>query len=645
MRTFYKMSAALFAISLLYACSDNKLKDITSGSQTILSYCSDSISSFLKNKATKFLVDNMDAHYSISGEYIDSFYQYMDSIFSLPAQSNTYYRSAYDTAYMHYGERVMTDMLEINDAVQVTTEMLMKYIEDAFDVWNKPWNGKYDFEHFCNYVLPYRIDDEPLSDWRTKYMKEGMPKVEHLRDSQDNTFYVYGTYAAINKNIPEGLYYMDYYIPTYPLDKLDKLRMGICRDYVNLNIARLRALGVPAAKDFAPQWGNRSLQHEWAVILPDKDKFFPFGQNDPLGEHFFERGEYTTPKVFRKMYAKQSEMKALCEAEEPIPNLFRYPTLMDVTDKYTTTCDVVVNLFKTREVLQRKWIYLATFDNRTWRVVTWGKRRGTKALFKKMGKSIVYLPVYCAENQQLFPAGHPFLVTEDDVVQPLMADTTHCRSVRLTRKYRFSYKLKQLCKCMDGGRFQVANHEDFSDSVTIAVIDSIRECRFHSLQTSCDTTYSYFRYLAPDGSYGNVAEVEMYDSLGKRPKVRRMFGRRYAVGTNRLENVFDGNVLTHYERQFPDDSWAAVEFEEPQHISEVRFLPRNDDNFIREGEQYELYYWDGRRFASIARMEGNREGVLYVDNVPTNALLLLRNHTKGKEERIFTYENGEQVWW
>lgn len=74
-------------------------------------------------------------------------------------------------------------------------------------------------------------------------------------------------------------------------------------------------------------------------------------------------------------------------------------------------------------------------------------------------------------------------------------------------------------------------------------------------------------------------------------------------------------------------------------------LPCHDDNFIREGEQYELYYWDGRRFASIARMEDNREGVLYVDNVPTNALLLLRNHTKGKEERIFTYENGEQVWW
>ena len=32
------------------------------------------------------------------------------------------------------------------------------------------------------------------------------------------------------------------------------------------------------------------------------------------------------------------------------------------------------------------------------------------------------------------------------------------------------------------------------------------------------------------------------------------------------------------------------------------------------------------------------------DNVPDNALLWLRNLTEGREERIFTYENGRQVW-
>ncbi len=30
---------------------------------------------------------------------------------------------------------------------------------------------------------------------------------------------------------------------------------------------------------------------------------------------------------------------------------------------------------------------------------------------------------------------------------------------------------------------------------------------------------------------------------------------------------------------------------------------------------------------------------------PKGALLWLKNHTQGKEERIFTYEDGKQVWW
>lgn len=54
---------------------------------------------------------------------------------------------------------------------------------------------------------------------------------------------------------------------------------------------------------------------------------------------------------------------------------------------------------------------------------------------------------------------------------------------------------------------------------------------------------------------------------------------------------------------------------------------------------------DGNEWSLIKEMEGNRDGVLHFDNVPDNALLLLHNTTKGKEERIFTYENKKQVWW
>ena len=168
--------------------------------------------------------------------------------------------------------------------------------------------------------------------------------------------------------------------------------------------------------------------------------------------------------------------------------------------------------------------------------------------------------------------------------------------------------------------------EDFSDSLTIATIDSITESRFHSLSTNYTGKYRYFRYLSPNGSHGNMAEVEMYDSVGVRAPVKNMFGARYATRDGNLERMFDGDVLTCYNRDAADDGWAAVEFEQPVHLSNIRFLPRNDDNFIREGENYQLFYWDGNEWSLIKEMEGNRDGVLHFDNVPDNAFIAITQH-------------------
>ena len=81
-------------------------------------------------------------------------------------------------------------------------------------------------------------------------------------------------------------------------------------------------------------------------------------------------------------------------------------------------------------------------------------------------------------------------------------------------------------------------------------------------------------------------------------------------------------------------------------ISRVDYLAHTDDNFIREGEEYELFYWGDDEWVSVGKQTGSRKTQeLIYDNVPKNALLLLKNNTKGKEERIFTYEGEHQVWW
>lgn len=599
----------------------------------------------LKLQAARFLIENMDAHYNYQSEAIDTFYNNVDSLF-------TQYKWSSDGFYNHAYDSILTKMNDIRDErtkcmdiENIKADYLIAHIDSAFKVWNQTWTGEYSFEHFCHYVLPYRIGEEPISNWRPKYMEQYLPRVQHLQNSQYNYHYKYGAYAAINRWFHTAVYYSKEVMPEFPLDLLLKVRVGNCDSYADRNIAQMRAIGLPAAKDFTPQWGNRSMGHSWAVLLPEDNLAFPFGQNEQLGEHFFARPEHKLPKVFRQTFKKQPEMYDIAYSNKKRPELFQSPCLMDVTSTYIKTSDIDVPLFSNPEVDKHTWIYLAVFNNQDWSIVHYSKRKGKSAHFTQMGRGIVYLPICYESNEQITPAGYPLILKADGTIHILQADTTRLRQVRLTRKYTFSNWLQTLCKRTWGGKFQVSNKEDFSDSLTIATIDRITESRFHTLSTTYAGKYRYFRYLSPKGSHGNMAEVEMYDSLGVRPPIKKMFGARFATRNCNLEKVFDGDVLTCYNRDAPDDGWAAVEFEQPIHLSSIRFLPRNDDNFIREDENYQLFYWDGNRWALIKEMKGNQEGILYFDDVPDNALLLLHNASKGKEERIFTYENKKQIWW
>lgn len=433
---FYKCLFTSLGFLLLFSCNEEEGIKWQLQEQ-VLSYYKDSVPDKDKYRAALFLLENMDVHYSPRNDAIDSFYTFMDSIYSLPVQGYWFYHNMYNKALERYGWDMAENQINVPDTGAVTARYLIENIDDAYSMWKSWWADEYGFEHFCNYVLPYRMGHEPLSGWRGKYMKQQHPRVERYINYQDNRFNMYGAYSVVNQGMHTGIYYPKGFMPEFPADKLDRLRVGSCQSFADLNIARFRSIGIPVAKDFVPQWGNCRMGHEWVVLLPNEEQCLPFGPNEDLGWHFFGRSENTLPKAFR----------------------------------------------------------------------------------------------------------------------------------------------------------------------------------------------------------------QMYDSIGNRPAIKRMFGINDATGRYPLENVFDGDVLTFYNRWYPDGGWAAVEFEEPARISRVRFLPRNDDNFIREGEQYELFYWDNHRFASIARMEGNEEGVLHVDSVPAHALLLLRNLTKGIEERIFTYEKGEQVWW
>ncbi|HEX7870015.1 MAG TPA: hypothetical protein VF455_07860 [Chryseobacterium sp.] len=80
-----------------------------------------------------------------------------------------------------------------------------------------------------------------------------------------------------------------------------------------------------------------------------------------------------------------------------------------------------------------------------------------------------------------------------------------------------------------------------------------------------------------------------------------------------------------------------------QNLIVKRKYPEDESNTIIKGDKYELFYWNGNwKSLGIQVAKFNR---LYYSNVPKNALYWIKDLTEGKQERIFTYENDQQVWW
>lgn len=596
----------------------------------------------LKLKAAKFLIENMDVHYTYTGEAVDTFYHYMDSVFEHSGNQNfVYYSRVYDEFFSQWGDRLNQIDDKLYDINSIKADYLITNIDSAFAQWQNNWACHYDFEHFCKYILPYRAGHEPLSSWREEFITKFRSK-EQFKDGPSNHSYAYCIANRLLGPPRKMLYIPQYFMPEYPLVNMKKVKSGFCRDFSNLGIAKLRAHGLPVAIDFVPQWGNHSMGHEWNVFLPAEGVVIPFSPGEDLGFHFFRNVDNRLTKVFRKTYEKRRETLYYQSGGETIPGWLDTPCIRDVTSDYTETTDVSVSILKGK-ARKRNIVYLAVFDNQKWTIVHWAKRQGSKALFKNMARGVVYLPVYYSDRKETIPAGKPFLLTQQGECQPIIADHSQKQDMALKRKYRG--ELLDFRRRVHRGRFQVASKDDFSDAITIATIDTIPECNFQTIRPEYEGSYRYFRYVAPDWSYGNMAELEMYDETGAKLEPARIFGNRHTKTKCEVEALFDGDVLSYYDTHPGNGAWAAVEFESEAHLERIIYLPRNDDNFIRDGELYELYYWENSQWKSLGQQVGTKESVLHYKDAPTKALFLLSNLTKGREERIFTYEGGKQVWW
>jgi hypothetical protein len=201
---------------------------------------------------------------------------------------------------------------------------------------------------------------------------------------------------------------------------------------------------------------------------------------------------------------------------------------------------------------------------------------------------------------------------------------------------------------MLGGVFEGSNDAGFIRKDTLFVINKIPDRLLTQVKSKIShKKYRYVRYYGPEGSHCNISEAVFYETgQDTVPLQGKIIGTSGSFNPNDLHeytNVFDGKTGTSFDYKEPSGGWAGLDLGQSKTIEKIIYSPRNRDNYIRPGDTFELFYMD-KEWKSSGIIKSKSDSLLY-KNVPVNALLYLKNHSRGEQERIFTYENGKQIWW
>lgn len=520
---------------------------------------------------------------------------------------------------------------EQSDVALITADYLIRHIDTCVDGWRaSPWRDEVTFEDFCFYILPYRIIDEQLSNiWIDSLRQRYQPMLKGVTDLKR-------AFALINKKIKESFREMKPACP-YTLDvlTLDNLKIGICKDECVLTGAICRALSIPVAYDYVNHWTNYSRKgHSW-IALVISDSTFICEKTDSL----VRKAKYIPASHFVPEYALEKEYPYQISSQKRVSKVYRslYGPIdnKDVSKAYGLNLNIEMKVKKECETA-----YLCTFrTGYGWMPVDATTVKRGRCQFEQLGGETIYLLMEKVEKDWK-PLSMPFILHDDGRTEFLYPDNSHKMQAVLMRKYPLFANWTNQWHKMIGGRLEVSNKKDFSKSLVVDTISTTPVYRNVFTLPISVKSYRYIRYVCPDNCRTPLAELEIYDNVtGKRIEGKPIGSDFFSEKI--LQRPFDNDLMSVCSTK--QKFWIGLDMKSPMCISKIILYPKNDGNFIHVGDLYELYYYSSCGWKSLGKQRADDFQLIY--EVPANALLWLRNISRGNEERIFVYKKGKQIWY
>jgi hypothetical protein len=596
--------------------------------------------------ATYYLIGNMSDKYSYSGDAVtdyDSIFRILDSLYHKKVKMLTespVLKLKWDSLTNEYGMPNQLFADKISDSKNIKANLLIECIDVSYKVWKtNRFNKDISFPQYCEYLLPYRISNERLDPWM-KYLNAEFKYFRDTVNANSNFQLAKKMDALLRKRI--GL---NHTIDKYPFDmtakQMEMARRGACKHLVNYEAMVMRSNGIPVSLDFALHWGDIDKGHEWLALIDGKQKPFAFNAAQEEFEGF-NKVTYRFAKVYRKSFAAQNTDHPADDTDIP-SNLFDNHRL-DVTAEYTRTADLMVPL-PYPSLFNNKHAIICTYGKQ-WVPQSWGYIKNGTVEFRNIGTNLVYMAMYY-HDKKLFPAAPPFIVDVNGKIESIKPSTQK-EDLVLLRKAPWITQAYRNVRCFLNGRFQGANKSDFSDSRDLFTIHEI-PTQFVDIVLKKPELFRFARYIPAAKQKTNLAELEFYKTNTKgdtvqvsgtikgRPEISPDLGTPY-------QNAFDHQPDTYFSGEKDSISWAGLDMGKPTRIVKIRYCPRSDSNFILIGDIYELFLWQKDHWASLGKQIAKSQRLIY-KGIPAKGLYLLHDCSRGKEERIFTYQHGKQVWW
>ncbi len=194
-----------------------------------------------------------------------------------------------------------------------------------------PWGDAVPEDLFRHFVLPVRVNNEPLDSARVVFYNELKPRVQQLS--------MYDAVLEVNHWCHEKAVYQPSDARTSSPLATVRTAYGRCGEESTFLVAALRSVGIPARQVYTPRWAHTDDNHAWVEAWAD-GKWYFLGACEP--EPVLNLGWFNAP-ASRGMLM-HTKVFGRYEGPEEVMSVTPNYTEINVIDNYAPTAQATVTV-------------------------------------------------------------------------------------------------------------------------------------------------------------------------------------------------------------------------------------------------------------------------------------------------------------